>query len=75
MRVVKDYKSNINNSKNVKTVTTNLIKRLEKNPNVPQNYIESIRDLRIKMNDKSIDINETKSELLRLIDNSTVKNG
>ena len=75
LRVVKDYKSNINNSKNVKTVTTNLIKRLEKNPNVPQNYIESIRDLRIKMNDKSIDINETKSELLRLIDNSTVKNG
>lgn len=73
--LVKKYKSNIINRSSTKTVITNLITRLEEIPNTPSNYIDLIRDLRIKMDDSSGDSNEIKKELLSLIDNSIINNG
>ncbi|QRM90780.1 hypothetical protein FG167_16545 [Lacinutrix sp. WUR7] len=73
--LVKKYKSNIINRINTKTVITNLITRLEEIPNTSPNYIDLIRDLRIKMDDSSRDSNDVKNELLNLIDNSIINNG
>lgn len=71
--ILRTYSSRIRYGSDKKRIVTNLIRRLEKR-NSPKNLLIPIRNMRSKMNDPSLNLTETTTKILDLIDN-LINNG
>tara|TARA_R110002050_G_scaffold55731_8_gene125471 strand:- start:4799 stop:6316 length:1518 start_codon:yes stop_codon:yes gene_type:complete len=71
--ILRTYSSRIRYGSDKKRIVTNLIRKLEKR-NSPKNFLIPIRNMRSKMNDPSLNLSETTTKILELIEN-LINNG